>query len=357
MSRCEWRWTVGGVCGSHVLKKRLRARASTGMEVMTGLISRWPICAIATSVVVLAGCSTHPIPDDVSRYSTEDIVRNVRCEAKEAVRERIQLHLLEVGLTGMDPERVLADKRNFETIKRTDPKLAAKFHAYGMSTISYKFSFKITEDNNMNNGNLKFVSPFTGGEFSLVLGGSLEKQRYGDRAFKTLETFGELVNLDCRNWSRPGRNIAYPLTGSIGVGRIINTFIDLSELGGVGGGKEMFTDTITFTTFVSGKVTPTLELTPVGHRFQLAKASAEFENKRNDVHEVIVSLAFPDLKEVEAMGALGAGSTARLIQEAKDKSLINLCIADGEAREDRFGTLRDISPKDYCRRNGPFAPW
>ena len=31
----------------------------------------------------LAGCSMHPLPDDVSRVSTVDIVERIRCEAQE----------------------------------------------------------------------------------------------------------------------------------------------------------------------------------------------------------------------------------------------------------------------------------
>src|SRR4029079_16153367 len=94
--------------------------------------------------------------------------------------------------------------------------------------------FDIIEDNN-NNGSVTLAAPFTNGQFSLAIGGTLNKEREGHRTFTTGESFEKLVNLDCTNWMQPGRNIVYPLTGSIGMRRIINTFIDVAELGG---GKE-----------------------------------------------------------------------------------------------------------------------
>ena len=105
---------------------------------------RWAVAIAATS---LTGCSIHPIPDDVSHYSTEEIVRNVRCEAKQAVRDRIELGLLKFGLVNINPEKVLVDKKSFDIIRRTDRELAEKFLAYGASTITYDFEFIINENN------------------------------------------------------------------------------------------------------------------------------------------------------------------------------------------------------------------
>jgi hypothetical protein len=295
----------------------------------------------------------HPIPDDVSPYSTEDIVRNVRCEAKEAVRERIERALLRVGLHGMDPERVL-EPGNLEVIKRTDMELAKTFAAYGGSSIAYRFEFTITE-NNDKNGSVTFKVPFVGGDFSLKLNADkLNKQRKGVRVFHSYEAFADLVHLDCDHWQQPPRNIAYPLTGSIGMGRIMNAFIDVSELKG---GENSFIDDITFTTFVRGAVKPVLVLEPVINQFRVVAAQAQLENNRQDIHRVTVAFAFPDFKKVETGRALTARSIARLAVESTERVLINMCIAEGEAREDQFGVLREISPRDYCYRNGPIAPW
>ena len=65
------------------------------------------------------------------------------------------------------------------------------------------------------------------------------------------------------------RNILYPLTGSIGfdpltgsigVGRVVETFIDIDLQGGA---KDNFVDTLTFTTSVSGGADAAVKLDPV----------------------------------------------------------------------------------------------
>jgi len=42
----------------------------------------WVGCIFAAG---LSGCSIYPIPDDVSIYSTEQIVRYARCEMRSAI--------------------------------------------------------------------------------------------------------------------------------------------------------------------------------------------------------------------------------------------------------------------------------
>jgi hypothetical protein len=163
---------------------------------MSGCFShslKWAASVVAATLV---GCSIHPIPDDVSRYDTADIVRNVRCEAKEAVRERIQQALYERGIYDADPEKVLKDPALFERIRRRDPRLATKFKAYGATTISYAFLFDITENNN-NSGNVNFNMPFTppGGSLSLLLNGQFNKTRHGVRQFGSTEKFQDLGSI------------------------------------------------------------------------------------------------------------------------------------------------------------------
>ncbi len=61
----------------------------------------------------------------------------------------------------------------------------------------------------------------------------------------------------------------YPMTGSIGMDRIMNTFIDLTEMGG---GQNSFTDIITFVTKVSGNASAELVLLPVQDQFRVVGA-------------------------------------------------------------------------------------
>ena len=74
--------------------------------------------------------------------------------------------------------------------------------------------------------------PFVGGgKFTLATDGQFDKKRQAIRKFTSVETFAELARLPCEDWVQSARNPVHPLTGSIGVGRIINTFINLSEMG------------------------------------------------------------------------------------------------------------------------------
>ena len=73
-----------------------------------------PALAVLALAPLLIGCSVHPLPDDVSRKSTYDIIDKIRCEAKAAVEEH---------------------GRSFQ-------------HAQ----IAYEFTFKINERNDANAG-------------------------------------------------------------------------------------------------------------------------------------------------------------------------------------------------------------
>ena len=323
------------------------------MPKLTCSLSKWAFAAVAFG---LTGCSVHPIPDDVSRYDTADIVRNIRCEARQAVWDRVKEALLKRGITDIEPEQVLANKAAFAKIKRRDPRLAAKFKAYAISTISYDFFFNITETNNKN-GNLNFAMPIVPeGKFTLLLDGQIDRQRIGKRQFRTVEKFEDLARdpAKCGHWVQPESSIIYPMTGSIGVGRIINTFIEVSEMGAQDADQlpkdeKVFKDVIKFTTTIGGTVTPTLRLNEVPDRFRLTNATFTKTNSRVDLHQVTISLLFPDLDEVREAVFTRAVPLPALEEDLERRSLENNCVSTERAREDRFGTLRRVPPEIYCR--------
>lgn len=265
------------------------------MSCSHGHLSR---CAVLAFSFSLAACSIHPIPDDVSRYDTAEIVRNVRCEVKAAVRAKIieglhKEHIFDVA----NPDHVLADPAVFAKVRRQSPRLAAKFKAYGVSTISYAFEFDITE-NNKNSGDLLFKLPFTsGGDFSLSLEGQLDKTRKAVRKFRTVEQFQDLAKLRCEDWEQPAPNALYPLTGSIGIGTVVKTFINLSEMGSLDPARftteeeKYFTDVIKFTTELDGSLKPKLVLKEVADRFRLTTANLNRSSGRTDKHEVTACLS------------------------------------------------------------------
>lgn len=309
--------------------------------------------AILASLVGLGGtgCSIHPIPDNVSSYRTEDIVRNVRCEAKETVKYRIEDALsFYPALRGIEGDQVLI-KANFNKIIKVAPLIAAKIRSYMGSSIAYEFEFTINEANDKEGGVGLAVPFLSGGRFDFGGSGKFNRLREGKRTVKTEETFADLVKLPCpADFMKPAPNIVYPLTGSIGMDRIMNTFINLAELGG---GKDTFTDVITFTTTVQGTVDAKLVLSPVTDQVRVVGANGMLFARRTDVHKLRVALAFPT--EDTRIGPGGGGNIQALIERAgrssTKRALEDICIARAEDREEQQGTLRLVPPEVYCRRD------
>jgi hypothetical protein len=322
---------------------------------------------LATLVaVLLAGCSLHPLPDDVSPIPTEEIVRSARCELRLGLFEEIEHVLNSRGITNWTARDIGQNFGAFviwlkDHVKK-NPKnadLVAKLNLYGNVAVAYDFDFKITEDNN-SDASLGFKVPYTlTSSLALNASGSLHKQRFGDRAFKAQETFADMVsrNIWCVGFKPRERNILYPITGSIGLQKVVETFVSISEQGG---GKDSFVDTITFTTTISGSVNPILTLAPVPRSFRLVNASGTFESDRTDIHKVVISLAFPQDKAQTpaAQRKLRASQSSDLsIVPPVDQTYgmntawrarYNICVADARNREDTFNMLRLSPPEVYC---------
>ena len=333
---------------------RVAKRARVGLLAFSGVFP------------LLAGCHVHPIPDDISPLSTEEIVLNMRCEVKSAVRDQIREQLVDLGLPHMVPDDVLKPA-NLAQIRAAHPvngpRMVAMFKLFSKLTMAYAFDFDIIE-RNASAATGTFTWPFSKGTLTTSAGGGLEKIRNGKRVFTAVETFGELADLKCGNAPRRGPDILYPITGSIGMTRVVNTFIQLTLQGGAGGTAagiagspaHLFTDTLTFTTEWKGGARAQLEIAPVKGAFRLTKLDAEISSGRKDVHKVIIAFTFPDTKELrEASGMGRINADAATIEDSKRMAIENLCIARAKDREDEAGTLRLYPPEIYCRRQ-PIAP-
>jgi hypothetical protein len=239
----------------------------------------------------------HPLPEDVSRASTYDIVEKIRCEAKAGLRD------VPAGHPFLD-----------------------------YSAIGYDFEFKITESNNLGlgetnpqgvKGELKFEKPGArdGSNLTWDLTGSATKQRQNDRQFRIVETLAELKQADCpEEPKRP--DWIYPIAGGIGMDELVHTYVSLERLTDFAGGfvknpdeipdptkpsetrPAVFSDTLQFTTKVSGGLTPTLTLQTITNKVRLSKATIGASTSREDLHNVTVALAQGTGKRVEPPSAL-----------------------------------------------------
>jgi hypothetical protein len=214
----------------------------------------------------------HPLPEDVSRRSTFDIVQSIRCEAK-------------AGLSGFSP--------NDEIITG--------------STIGLGFTFDMTEVNNASSGGLDFLRPGNP-RVSLELDASATKRRNNRREFKVLENLKELYAADCST-ATASANRLYPIAGAVGVDEVVRTYIRLRQLTDLKEkGVNLFSDSLHFTTTLNAGATPTLTLAAVAGSFRLTSASVALSAQRTDIHNVDVVLAYDTKKTAEKTAEKTAGA-------------------------------------------------
>jgi len=243
---------------------------------------RWVGFSIGALAPALIGCSTFPLPDDVTRKSTYDIVQQIRCEARRAVADHAYDYKTHID--------------------------------YKTASVAYEFDFDISEDNNAS-ADATWTLPYTlGGSLSLVANAGLNRNRHTKRNFKIVDSFDELRQIDC--WGdRPQENVIYPIAGDIGVYEVVRTFIKLQQIDKPKSGEVFtFADTLMFTTLLTGGVQPKLIISPLTDRFRLAGADADFNARRNDVHTVTLTLAgSPPKTSKPVVGASLRASAAGMV--------------------------------------------
>jgi hypothetical protein len=321
-------------------------------------IVNWISCVFAGG---LAGCSLYPIPDDVSPFSTQQIVRYGRCE----VRDAILVHMINARIISAQPTvdeikskiKTATEKSRHKRNLSPEEKQLLRLTKVAMV---YSFDFNITEDNKTGaDAGFRLPWPATN-VLNAGVTGALDLTRQGQRVFGTDDSWDDLIVKEslCEGypWQRSG-NFAYPLTGSIGVGRVVETFIDIDQQGGA---KDNFVDTLTFTTQISGGANAAVTLDPVPNRFRLVSADSAVSASRLDIHKLTVSLAFPQPDPPSAITGVvrvDGDLNAPFTRPAAWRARYNLCVQDARTRENTFKMLRLEAPEVYCIRYADaFAP-
>jgi hypothetical protein len=288
-------------------------------------------CVAATALSFFAaGCAIHPLPEDVSGVSTYHIVRQIRCEARATVKSMVidwlaSLHHPLPNSLAVEYQNNPASIRNFHYNLLKGPALAdvrevAKlFYDTG---VAYNFDFDITENNNLST-DINFLKPLTNSSFTLGINAGANRKRDNHRIFTVTDTFSYLLTKvpeEYCNGFIAEANYIYPITGRIGVDKVVHDFINLTLFGGLAGTKDKpdgpptMADELTFTTVITASATPKIEFTPVTTAFQLANASVTGLADRTDAHQVTVALAIDtgsvlDLDPVRSgLFARGSGS-------------------------------------------------
>jgi hypothetical protein len=269
------------------------------------------------AAVPLAGCAIHPVPEDVTGVDTPDIVKQIRCETREALTDIIKEKLKDWAERGSAEAGVLLSQYD------SAPDLISDFHPrlfpgpkyvevrrlinlFAETGVAYNFDLQMTENNDLTT-DVSLLKPLTNPKFTLGINAGALRKRTNQRTFTSTDTFGYLVT----QLNRPNRygerycdgkivlnNYIYPIAGRVGVDKTVRTFVELTVFGGLGGpaaqqgkGPPTMVDKLTFTTAINVSATPKVEFTPVSDRFQLANASLKASADRSDRHEVAIGLA------------------------------------------------------------------
>jgi hypothetical protein len=144
--------------------------------------------------------------------------------------------------------------------------------------------------------------------FSLLADGRFDRTRNALRTFRIVDSFEELYHTRCNDVAPQPENLIYPISGEIGMYEVIKNFIKLQQINNTKAGEVFtFSDTLTFTTFLKAGVQPTLMVGSLSDRFRLTSANGDFSASRNDIHEVVVSMAGD---KPRAAGAKASGESA-----------------------------------------------
>lgn len=294
--------------------------------------------------MVTGACAAPPLPQDVTGSVTKDIVANVRCEAREGLRQTALDWLRHSnhsnrrvwrGYTGTQLANLLAsDPSRWRTIQinEMEPYTRKYFSFYANSQIAYAFLLDLEEGNNDDIGvgfSRSFINKTASRLDKIGLSAASERQRMLKRSFNIVDTFSELAQLVPDSYCTAPKmvNLVYPMTGKLPIKDLISTYIHTNEFDHLGGAgtdpKSVFGtesqpaipqmgDTITFSTKFSGGINPTYALgSPLGPGIQMVSASFSNTTYRKDRHEVgIVVSTSPDSAKLRPLDASVVGPLA-----------------------------------------------
>lgn len=276
--------------------------------------------AVAVLSISLAGCAIRPLPEDFSGVPTNVIVKQVRCETREAIRD--------LALGWLTAEQNLANGRvdakshalgvQFANrklpIQKFDPKLFSG-HARDVlklffdTGVAYTFDLEMTEQNNLNT-DINLLKPFTTSNLTFGVKAKADRSRKNERIFTITDSFSGLLQLPdhyCTGTSI-GRdynhlvppNYVYPITGQIGVKGFIKDFINMTIFERLGGPKDKpagpptLVDALEFETIISGSLSPKIQFTQARSGLNVVDATVTGEAIRTDLHKITMGLAVAD---------------------------------------------------------------
>ena len=282
------------------------------------------VAALAASVFV-SGCAIHPLPEDVTGVSTYHIVRQIRCEARAAVissaiRGLVNYPDPDVHRIGLEFESGARPISSLSYKLFKEPRIRSIVRLFYDTGVAYNFNLEMTETNDLGT-EINLLKPFTDSKLTVGITAGFNRQRANTRAFTVTDTFGRLVRDVPDDYCVKHivtENYIYPITGRIGIEKMVHDFINLTLFANLAGntadgaGPPTLVDALEFTTSISGSATPKVEFSPVGTGLSVADANLTGKASRVDLHKVTVGLAI-DSGSVVQVGPLRSTLFASLL--------------------------------------------
>ncbi|WP_375462512.1 hypothetical protein [uncultured Methylobacterium sp.] len=310
---------------------------------------------LALLACCLSACSSYPLPQDVSGFDTAAIIANVRCEARDAVRDAVIANLKTFkepvyrDMTGPELAEALEyGRKPFSEIRIDDLKGKAyePFKYYRNTQIAYDFSLK-GDVSNTQGFDLALVRNFGLRKDTLGFKDSSERQRQVTRGFWAWDRFETVINIPNAYCDKAKIvNLVYSITGSMPIYDLISNYISANNLeilakpkdaGNVRGTEEapaipQMGDIISFRTKLVGNMTPTFNYNPIGSGLLVSSLALTNENYREDTHMVTVTVS---TAREAVIGRTRAGKAVKQ-QPTDDERLLTARASIDSQRERRF---------------------
>jgi hypothetical protein len=276
--------------------------------------------AAALSVLFFAGCAIHPVPEDVTGLDTADIVKQIRCETRDAARKIILRELERLATAGNNitaqnlltqytenPDAMTVFNPNVLFPGGENIEVRNFFNLVYAGAIAYTFDLTMSENNNLGAG-VDLLGAWKA-TFTMGITGDANRMRQNERTFTITDKFSFLLRelntpkngrQYCDGHIAWGPNYIYPIVGRIGVYNTVYTFFQLSIFENLAaakanpgaGGAPTMADALTFTTQFDLTATPKVVFAPAkAGGNQIADASLTPSVTRKDIHAVTVGLA------------------------------------------------------------------
>src|SRR5579862_3104037 len=164
-----------------------------------------PRSASLAAALLVAGCAIHPVPEDVTGATTYDIARQIRCETREAAKDRVltEIRTLAMGSPyqpgDLTAQQLLAryedDREDIGTFRPAlfaGPDYARVRDYFTMiysTAIAYSFDLTMDEQNNLGT-TLDLLGPWVP-KLTLGITADANRERSNEEVFTLTDTLGD----------------------------------------------------------------------------------------------------------------------------------------------------------------------